>query len=58
MYCDGFDEIFMINKRNDGPLYRDPYLGKAHLPKKEITAKLLPSVGRKTKTRKLIDKKI
>lgn len=22
MYCDGFDEIFMINKRNDGPLYR------------------------------------
>lgn len=39
------------------PWMKDVMPGKAHPPKKVITARLLPNAERETKTRKLIDKK-
>ena len=52
MYCDGFDEIFMINRRNDELLYRDPYPWKGSSTKKGNNSKAITKRRKKNKNKK------
>lgn len=52
MYYDGFDEIFMINKRNDEALDRGPYTWKGSSTKEGNNRKAIDKRRKKNKNKK------